>query len=365
VATLPPNLLRRANGRYYVRVEIRGVKIWRSTGTGNLKEALPRYHALMADLGKRGPQAARKVPTVSEWWATYQETYSSVKRAPRRDEEMIRPFLARMGRFCLNDVTRSMAAKYLADRARTKIKFGPKAAPKYRTISSGTVAREHGFLQGFFQRALDDGLLTTNPFKGIERAAHKTRDRVLGFIEQEAYLKRLTPKYQRWLIFMLGTGVRLEECRNINYLTDIDFKRSLVRVTGKFGKTRDVPLPEAVKTILHDQYQAEGALWIANQQRFREVLNEAARREPKLRPIHPHALRHTFATRFLQAGGDIYILSKILGHASVTVTERVYAHLLKEDLVARSRGLDLKLPKVVPFTRSKPVAETRNAQNAE
>jgi integrase len=57
--------------------------------------------------------------------------------------------------------------------------------------------------------------------------------------------------------------------------------------------------------------------------------------------VHPHVLRHTFATRYLAGGSDIYILSKILGHASVTMTERVYAHLLKEDLYQRSQHIQL------------------------
>src|SRR4029453_16897768 len=51
---------------------------------------------------------------------------------------------------------------------------------------------------------------------------------------------------------------------------------------------------------------------------------------------------HPFGTRWLQAGGDIYKLSKILGHSSVAVTETHYAHLLKEDLVAASQ--QVKIP---------------------
>ena len=47
--------------------------------------------------------------------------------------------------------------------------------------------------------------------------------------------------------------------------------------------------------------------------------------------------RHTYGTRWLQAGGDIYKLSRILGHASVSVTEAHYVHLLKDDLVAASQ----------------------------
>ena len=62
----------------------------------------------------------------------------------------------------------------------------------------------------------------------------------------------------------------------------------------------------------------------------------------KIPALTPHSLRHTFGTRWLQAGGDIYKLSKILGHSSVAVTEAHYAHLLKEDLVAASQ--QIKIP---------------------
>ena len=48
--------------------------------------------------------------------------------------------------------------------------------------------------------------------------------------------------------------------------------------------------------------------------------------------IHPHMLRNNFAKRFLMSGGDIYTLSKILGHSSVTVTEEAYLDLQNEDL---------------------------------
>ncbi len=53
--------------------------------------------------------------------------------------------------------------------------------------------------------------------------------------------------------------------------------------------------------------------------------------------------RHTFGTRWLQADGDIYKLSRILGHSSVAVTEAYYAHLLKDDLVAASRQVRIPI----------------------
>ena len=74
----------------------------------------------------------------------------------------------------------------------------------------------------------------------------------------------------------------------------------------------------------------------------------------------PHVLRHTFGTRWLQAGGDIYKLSKILGHSSVAVTEAHYAHLLKEDLVAASQ--QVKIP-VAPRGTGNVVRMPRRASN--
>ena len=91
---------------------------------------------------------------------------------------------------------------------------------------------------------------------------------------------------------------------------------------------------------MKEQLEEEGKLWKQNPQRLREVLAEGAERA-RIPAITPHALRHTFGTRWLQAGGDIYKLSKILGHSSVAVTEAHYAHLLKEDLVAASQQVEI------------------------
>ena len=80
-----------------------------------------------------------------------------------------------------------------------------------------------------------------------------------------------------------------------------------------------------------------------NPQHFRDVLARAAKRLG-IPHLSPHTLRHTFATRFLQAGGDIYVLSKLLGHSSVSVTERHYAHVVDADIIARARQIRLPSP---------------------
>jgi len=89
------------------------------------------------------------------------------------------------------------------------------------------------------------------------------------------------------------------------------------------------------------------------------VLAEGSARA-KIPSLSPHVLRHTFGTRWLQAGGDIYKLCKILGHSSVAVTEAHYAHLLKEDLVAASE--QIKIP-VAPRGTGKVVRMPRRARS--
>jgi integrase len=117
-----------------------------------------------------------------------------------------------------------------------------------------------------------------------------------------------------------------------------------VHVIGKFRKERDIPMQPDAQAALTEQLKAEDRLWKQNPQRLREVLTQGAERA-KIERITPHAMRHTFGTRWLQAGGDIYKLSKILGHSSVAVTEAHYAHLLKDYLVAASRQVKLLIGK--------------------
>jgi len=131
-----------------------------------------------------------------------------------------------------------------------------------------------------------------------------------------------------------------------------------VHVIGKFRKERDVPMQPDARAALEEQLEEDGKLWKQNPQRLREVLAEGSARA-KIPSLTPHVL-HTFGTRWLQAGGGIYKLSKILGHSSVAVTEAHYAHLLKEDLVAASQ--QVKIP-VAPRGTGNVVRMPRRARN--
>src|SRR3989454_7341631 len=323
----------------YLKKMISGQRSGVSTGFADRKSAARRASDIEHDIraGIHGWKST--IPSFAEWWAIYKKTYTPMKSARSRDANIVAPFLPHFGARLLDEITKSDIVRYLNFR-----KAQMTASPGHKTrrrISESTVRRERGLLQAIFERAIEEGHDFRNPFRGIKRGKDKPRTRVLTLDEEAKLLDALHPRFERFTRFALGTGARLDEIRNIDPEHDINWQDGTVHVIGKFRKERDIPMQPDAQAALVEQIETEGRLWKQNPQRLREVLAQGAERATIPR-ITPHALRHTFGTRWLQAGGDIYKLSKILGHSSVAVTEAHYAHLLKEDLVAASR--QVKLP---------------------
>lgn len=343
----PPHLINKA-GTWYVKRVIRGERLRQSTGIKvggerELKKAIDRQRQIEADWDKQQDSGRPKdIPTFGAWWDTYRDAYSVKKANPDFDEYLSRGALEKWQRIRLNHITKSMCEGYLNARL--------------KDVSQGTVNRERGLLQAIFEQAIHDQLLERNPFKHIDRVPDVVRTRVLSAEEQALLMAVLSPQFQRWLTVMLGTGLRFAECQ---MLLPEHLKRSerlLHVVRGKGGKSRDVPLYPQVEQAIDAQWQAMGKLW--PQKSLPERLTAGAELAG-IPHIHPHALRHTFATRYLQARGDIFILSKILGHASVLMTQKQYVHLMPSDLVQRSMNLDLGLsvaPNVAPPPPTSPVS---------
>jgi integrase len=301
---------------------------------------------------------------LAEWWAIYKKTYTPLKAARNRDENIVAHFLPHFGARPLDEITKSDIVRYLNFR-RAQMTATPGHKTR-RKISESTVRRERGLLQAIFERAIEEGHDFRNPFRGIKRGKDKPRTRVLTLDEEEKLLDALHPRFQRFVRFALGTGARLDEIRTIDPDRDINWHDGTVHVIGKYRKERDIPMQPDAQAALAEQLKAEDRLWKQNPQRLREVLAQGAERA-KIARITPHALRHTFGTRWLQAGGDIYKLSKILGHSSVAVTEAHYAHLLKDDLVAASRQVKLPIARrsgatVVPLTARREVNGGRQSE---
>jgi integrase len=333
--------LRKRGGIWYFRKTINGRLFRESTGFADKKSAERRASEIEHDIraGIHGWKST--IPSFADWWAVYRITYTPQKSAKNRDAQIVAHFLPHFGAKRLDEITKSDIVRYLNFRRAQKT--GSPGHKTRRQISESTVRRERSLLQAIFERAIEEGHDFKNPFRGIKRGKDKPRTRVLSLDEETKLLDALHMRFQRFVRFALGTGARLNEIRGIDPDRDINWQDGTVHVIGKFRKERDIPMQPDAQDALAEQLKAEGRLWKQNPQRLREVLAQGAERA-KIARITPHALRHTFGTRWLQAGGDIYKLSKILGHSSVAVTEAHYAHLLKDDLVAASRQIKLPTP---------------------
>jgi integrase/recombinase XerC len=159
----------------------------------------------------------------------------------------------------------------------------------------------------------------------------------------------LTLRDRAVLETLYSTGVRVSEAVNLNW-EDVDIRLGVIRVMGKGSKERIVPIGEVALKALAD-YAAEQTLkWKRAAKGNSPVfLNHHGRRittrsvarvvEKYLKaadiPVRmgPHGLRHTFATHLLNGGADLRVIQELLGHASLSTTQR-YTHLNLDQLTA-------------------------------
>jgi integrase/recombinase XerC len=146
---------------------------------------------------------------------------------------------------------------------------------------------------------------------------------------------------------LYGAGVRVSECCGLT-LDDLHLDRSLVTVLGKRAKTRRVPLGEPAVAALRG-YLANGREVLVTEltppdalflnARGRALTTRDARRIVARHPLpdgqalHPHALRHAYATHLLERGADLRAVQELLGHADLATTQ-IYTHLTRERLRA-------------------------------
>ena len=140
-----------------------------------------------------------------------------------------------------------------------------------------------------------------------------------------------------------ATGIRSEELLTLTP-SKIDLGMGIIKVTGKGKVDRLVPMNEHATGALQaymEEFEIEiknkGALWLNHSlepltdRGLRYVVNELMKKSAIANSLHPHALRHTFATHMLNNGADIKVVQELLGHESLSTTQK-YTHLSKEQL---------------------------------
>jgi site-specific recombinase XerD len=220
------------------------------------------------------------------------------------------------------------------------------AALSERRAAPATVARKLASLRAFFRTLVEHGELRANPadLMATPRKPRHLPD-VMKPEEVAALLDRIpttTPLELRdRALFELAyaCGLRAEELVNLD-LQAVDFDAEQVRVEGKGEKTRFVPVGEpalrAMARYLERAREAlaapgsektEPALFLSKSGRrlstsdVRRRLRVWARLAAAQGAVHPHALRHSFATHLLEGGADLRAIQELLGHASISTTQ--------------------------------------------
>jgi site-specific recombinase XerD len=212
-----------------------------------------------------------------------------------------------------------------------------------RGLAPRTVARKLAGLRACFRVQVEHGLMESNPAELLASPKLPQRlPRALKPADVSALLDRIpasTPLEQRdRALFEVAyaCGLRAEELVDLD-VGSVDFDGEQVRVEGKGGKTRFVPAGEhalrAVARYLEraraalDAGTGERALFLSKTGRrlstsdVRRRLRTWARHAAAQGAVHPHALRHSFATHLLEGGADLRAIQALLGHASISTTQ--------------------------------------------
>lgn len=215
-----------------------------------------------------------------------------------------------------------------------------------RRVAATTVARKLAAARQFFASQVEHGLMGANPadLLPLPRKADPL-PRALNAEDVGALLDRIpttTPLELRdRALFEIayGCGLRAEELVSLD-VGAVDFEGEELRVEGKGSKTRILPVGEpalrAVERYLargRDALQAEReddaqpALFLSKTGRrlstsdVRRRLRAWARHARTQGVVHPHALRHSFATHMLEGGADLRVIQELLGHATISTTQ--------------------------------------------
>jgi integrase/recombinase XerC len=223
-------------------------------------------------------------------------------------------------------------------------------------LARTTLQRHLSSLRTFFTFLMREGRLDVNPARGVAGPRpDRNLPRALSVPESEAVVEApdeetpLGSRDRALLELLYGTGLRVSELVGLS-VADVDLASRQLRTLGKGRKERIVPFGEkaasALRLYLPVRENLRGPrvrrdkepLFVnargdrLTDRSVRRVLDKAVSAAGVTRHASPHALRHSFATHLLSAGADLRTIQELLGHASLSTTQK-YTHLDAERLI--------------------------------
>jgi len=214
-----------------------------------------------------------------------------------------------------------------------------------RGSSARSIARGLSAVRRFLAFMVQEGVIQSNPAVNVQAPKPSRRLPATLDVDQVASLLALagdddlTVRDRAMLELLYSSGLRLAELVGLD-LIDLDIPDRTVRVTGKGNRTRVVPVGghalEALEVWLKVRAgvarKGEAGLFVSRRgtrlaaRTVQARLKRWARAQGAPVGVHPHMLRHSFASHMLESSGDLRAVQELLGHASISTTQ-VYTHL--------------------------------------
>ena len=219
-------------------------------------------------------------------------------------------------------------------------------AAKFRNGMSGRSIQRHiATVRSFFSYLVRENVVKSNPMVGL--SAPKAERKLPSPLDVDQITQLLNGDTDKPVLIrdlamielIYSSGLRLAELVSLN-IDDIDFKEGVVPVTGKGSKTRVLPVGkfavERVKQWLGVRdamcKSSQRALFVSqlgkriSERNVQERFRLWGVRHGMDSRIHPHRLRHSFASHLLESSGDLRAVQELLGHADISTTQ-IYTHL--------------------------------------
>ncbi|MEW6288749.1 MAG: tyrosine recombinase XerC [Thermodesulfobacteriota bacterium] len=219
---------------------------------------------------------------------------------------------------------------------------------------SSSVARKLSALRTFFRFLLREKIVARDPFSHVSTPRQGkyipvflTVDEVFSLLEAPDDRDTFAMRDKAMLELLYATGMRVAELAALN-IDRVDFQEGMIRITGKGNKERLVPTGDPALDMLNKYLPQRGELMAVRAKRGNNPEKDAlflnarggrittrsierlvsfyAGRAGIMSQVTPHALRHSFATHLLEMGADLRSVQELLGHASLSTTQK-YTHL--------------------------------------
>ncbi|MCF9046193.1 tyrosine recombinase XerC [Acinetobacter nectaris] len=220
-------------------------------------------------------------------------------------------------------------------------------------LGRSSLQRQLSAIRQFMKWVSENHLISQNITKDFQLKRHARP--LPGLVDPETIIQILEQpapesevQHQLWLRdkalleLLYSSGIRLSEIQGLTF-KDIDFQRKLIRITGKGNKTRIVPFGESAKSAIvtwlqvyqlwKGKFKPDDAVFISQHsgealgvRQIEKRVKFQAQRAGVNVDLHPHLLRHCFASHLLSGSGDLRAVQEMLGHSNLSTTQ-IYTHL--------------------------------------